>query len=98
MLAREAIEHIVIAVAVGVNTIFRCLPLNSPSTIIGVSRGIPVVRVVRDHLVVPRHLSGIDVQRDDRAGVEIVALAARRIVYAGVGLPVPKIYRCVSGS
>ena len=41
-------------------------------------RRVPVVRVVRRRLVVPRHLAGIDVDRDERAREEVVALAARR--------------------
>ena len=36
-------------------------------------RGVPVVRVVRRDLVVPRHLPGIRIQRDDGARIEVVA-------------------------
>ena len=39
-------------------------------------RRIPVVRVVHRRLEVPRHLAGVDVDRDQRAGEQVVALAA----------------------
>ena len=40
-------------------------------------RRIPVVRVVRRRLVVPLHLAGVDVDRDQRTREEVVAFAAR---------------------
>ncbi len=82
MLAGQAIEREEVAVAVGVQHHLARLAVE-----IAVHQNrrlgrIPVVRVVRIDLVVPRHLAGVDVDRDDRAGVQIVARAARRI---GVG-------------
>ena len=41
-------------------------------------RRVPVVRVVRRGLVVPGHLAGVDVERDQRAGEEVVAQASLR--------------------
>ena len=38
-------------------------------------RGVPIMRVVRRHLVVPHDLPGIGIEGDDRAGIEIVPFA-----------------------
>src|SRR5205823_12035489 len=40
-------------------------------------RRVPVVRIVRRRLVVPRHLAGIHVDSYERARVEVVPLATR---------------------
>ncbi len=49
-------------------------------------RGVPIVRVVRRRLVVPLHLSGVDIHGDDRAREQVVAFAARLRCIRGGGI------------
>ena len=55
-------------------------PLNIPSNDRGRLGRIPVVRVVRRRLVVPRHLAGVDIERNERRREEVVSLTAARCV------------------
>ena len=79
MFARDAIDDEEVAVARG-----RRDQLARPAIELAVDehrrlRRVPVVRVVRRGLVVPRHLARIDIQGDERAGEEIVqSLSAGR--------------------
>ena len=76
MLAGRAVEHEEVAVARR-----RHHQLAHPAVERHVDenrrlRRIPVVRVVRRGLVVPRHLAGIDVHREQRRREQVVAFAA----------------------
>ena len=60
-----------------VTTSFRILPLNIAIHQDGRLRGIVVVHVVRRGLEIPGHLAGVHVDRNQRAGEQVVPVAAR---------------------
>ena len=61
-------------------------------------RRIPVVRVVRRRLEVPLHLARESTSTASSDDVNRLSPSPRPCVYEGVGLPVPYMYRLVSGS
>ena len=76
MLAVRAIEEHVVAVAVRLRHELPRAPIDDAVDEHRRLRRVPVVRVVRRHLVAPRHLPGVRVERHDRAGPQVVACAA----------------------
>ena len=76
--AGGAIEHVEMAVAIGVH---QQLPLLAAPHAIHedhVLRRVPVVAVVGRELIVPLALAGVGIERDDRIGEQVVAVAAHR--------------------
>ena len=63
-------------------------------------RRVPVVHVVRRELVVPLERAGVGVERDDRVGVEVVAVAIVAVeIGAGIaGAPVDQVERRIVGA
>ena len=76
MLAVGPIKQEVVAVAAGLSEHFAGLALKVAVDQDRRLNGIPVVGVVGRDLKVPGDLAGVDVQRNDGAGPEIVAFAA----------------------
>ena len=76
VLAVGAIEQHVVAVAVRLRDELARTAVDHAVDEHRRLRGVPVVRVVRRHLVAPHHLAGVRIERDDRAGPEVVAFAA----------------------
>ena len=74
MLAGHAIEHEVIAVAGRLHHQLAGPAVELPIEEHRRLRGVPVVRVVWRGRVVPRQLARVDVDRDEGAGVQVVAL------------------------
>ena len=96
-LAVGAVEGVEEAVAVGEE---QRLPRHAVDGHVGQHRHlrrVPVVHVVRRELVVPLEHAGVGVERDDRVGVEVVALAvvAVEIRTRVAGAPVDQVERRV---
>ena len=75
VLPGDAIEHEEDAVAAGLCEQFPRLPVERSVEQYGNLRRIPIVRVVRRGLEVPRHPPGVRVEGDDRRRVEVGTLA-----------------------
>ena len=83
--AGDAIDRVEEAVAVGEHHDLARLSADRQLAEHRHLRRIPVVHVVRRELVVPAPLAGVGVERDERRGVEVVALA-RAAVVIGTGI------------
>src|ERR1044071_229330 len=92
----SAIKHIVEAVAAGDHYQLAAAGIDQHRHV----GRIPVVDIVRSELEMPAELAGIGIQSDQRAGGEIVTLAAIAIVVgAGIaGAPVDQIESRVVGA
>src|SRR5207302_8025504 len=74
-LARGSIENIEESVAIGMQYHLAHLAAELHVDQDGPALGVPIVRVVRRELEVPLPLPCIEIQGDERTGVEVVALS-----------------------
>src|SRR5262249_22655668 len=89
VLSRQAVEGKIVAVAAGLQNELSHFPVEFR---IHQNRSlcrIPIVRVVWRGLVIPSHLAGIDVDRNNGTGEQVVAFAAalRRVRRRRVSRP-----------
>ncbi len=76
MLARHAVKREVIPVAGRGEHQLARFAVEFAVNKDGRLRAVRIVRVMRRGLVIPRHLSGIDIDGHNRAGEQIVSVAA----------------------
>ena len=94
----SSVQHVVEAVPVRHDT-----TASRASTDLGIDEHrnlvrVPVVDIVRRELEMPAQLAGVDVERDQRARIEVVAFARSSPFQSGPGLPVPQYSSFSSGS
>ena len=94
-----AVEHVEEAVAVGVHQDLGGLALDVDVGEHHLGDRVIVERIVRRELVVPFDLAGLRLQREHRAGVEIVARADRRIERPGIAdAPIDRVQLRIIGA
>ena len=76
VLAGGAIEREEISIPRGDRDELSWLATNECVDEHGLLHGVPVVRIVRRKLVIPCHLSSVDVDGNERAGKQVVAWAS----------------------
>ena len=100
-LSVRPVEHVEVPVAIGVHQQLALLAAPHAIDQHHVLHRVPVVPVVRRELVVPLHLSGVRIERDNRVAVEIVHLASRHAIELGRGIsdrPVHEVERGIEAA